>query len=255
MKRRCVRAASGSTLSARDTEVLRSIAWAGFLSTTQVQALHFPSRRVAQRRLRALLDHALVRARLQGDAVLHRDNIYTLTPAGSRYLVDRGASEDVATPGRVPTWRALPHASAIRDVFVAFRERHRAGDLALVDFLFEGDLAATPGFAAAGLRPDALAVHSTRGGERRVAIEVDLGSEPTRVLAAKLGKYNAIMGSLVHEVVFGLGGARRVLHGLVEQAGLGAHVHLVQLRDLGRFLRERCGGALAPASRPFRRVR
>lgn len=255
MKRRCVRAPSASTLSARDTEVLRSIAWAGFLSTSQVQALHFPSRRVAQRRLRALLDHALVRARLQGDAVLHRDNIYTLTPAGSRYLVDRGASSDVAMPGRVPTWRALPHASGIRDAFVAFRERHHVGDLELVDFLFEGDLAATAGFAEAGLRPDALAVLATRTGERRVAIEVDLGSEPTRVLAVKLTKYNTIMGSLVHEVVFVLGGARRVLHGLVEQAGLGAHVHLVPLGDLGRFLCERCNGVFKPVPRPFRRVR
>lgn len=47
--------------------------------------------------------------------------------------------------------------------------------------------------ARALISSDALVVLSTVAGERRIAIELDLGTEPTRVLKLKLAKYRELV--------------------------------------------------------------
>lgn len=254
MKRRCVRAPTAARCDVpRDIETLRSLAWARFLTTSQIAALHFPSRRVAQRRLRALFDHGLIRTRLQGEAVLHRDSLHALSAAGARLLEERGTANDIARPGRFPAWRALPHATAIRDVFVAFRSAERDGRIALDDVLFEGDLVRVPTLVEAGLIPDLLVTIRTASGERRIAVEVDLGTEPNRVLKAKLDRYATLIGAgFCHEVLFVLGGARRLLESLVAESGIGGSVRRVRREDVAALLDECSHGPYAPPVRAER---
>lgn len=178
--------------SARDLELLRSLAWAGYLSTGQLRRLHFPSIRTAQRRLRALLDHGLVRAHLQGVA-LHLESVHALTPKGITRLELTGVRN--LRLRRVPRVGKLAHGLASRDLFVAFVLAERAGACELGDFLFEEDLASEPSFRAAGIIPDALAIVRYDGQEVFVGWEVDLGTETTTTLRRKLGAWRRMLES------------------------------------------------------------
>jgi hypothetical protein len=186
------RAVVGST---RDTEALTSLAWAGFLETSQIERLHFPSRRVAQRRLRALLDHGLVRAHLQGEA-LQRPNVYTMTRTGLERLTEQGRFPDgTPKPSRMPRPQHLRHALAVRETFVAFVLAEKTGAFELKDFRFDADLGGVAVFKAAHLVPDALAEFVVEGFSYTVGIEVDLGTETTATLAAKFSAWSRLLGA------------------------------------------------------------
>lgn len=183
------RSAIGAT---RDARVLQSLGWAGFLATGQIERLHFPSRRTAQRRLRALLDHGLVRACLQGTS-LHLQNVYALTAKGSDWLGSRGTAG--VKPRRVVRLQKLEHALAVRDLFVAFSWADQAGHIELEDFRFEDDLAREPVFQSAGIIPDGLAL--LRHGRHRLTVgcEIDLGSETGRMLQSKCTSWAQLLRS------------------------------------------------------------
>ncbi|MDB4928276.1 MAG: Replication-relaxation [Myxococcaceae bacterium] len=169
----------------RDRAVLEDIVWAGYLTTGQVATLHFPTRRRAQRRLRALLDHGLVEAHLQGDA-LQRETFFSPTSRARTWLEAREAfPHGVPRSLRLPRPQKLAHALGIRDVFVAFLRAEREGRFALDDFRFDGDLARDPTFAPLRLIPDGLA--SVRRGDAvfRAGVEYDRGTETTSTLRAK----------------------------------------------------------------------
>ena len=176
----------------RDLSVLHSLAWAGFLSTGQVERLHFPSRRTTQRRLRALLDHGLLRACLQGTS-LHLQNVYALTPKGVAHLESGGVTD--VKPRRVVRAQKLEHALAVRDLFVAFFITDQCNGIQLDDFRFEDDLAEEPVFQSAGIIPDGLAI--VRQGDVRLTIgcEIDLGSETKRMLKAKCALWAELLRS------------------------------------------------------------
>jgi hypothetical protein len=198
---------------ARDLRILQSLAWAGFLSTGQIERLHFPSRRTAQRRLRALLDHGLVRACLQGMS-LHLQNVYALTATGSEFLAARGVQG--TKPRRVVRFQKLEHALAVRDLFVAVSMAANVNAIELEDFRFEDDLAKEPVFQSAGIIPDGLAF-VRRGDDRRViGCEIDLGSETGRMLKAKCALWVQLLRSAVFDkmdllfVVVGAGRASTI---------------------------------------------
>jgi hypothetical protein len=179
----------------RDLDILASLAWGGVLSTPQVERLHFRSRRRAQRRLRSLFDHELVRVHVPHGA-LHLPNVYTLTGLGLQRLVERGDfAEGALRPMRLPRPQRLAHSLAIRDVFVGFRRAEQAGALALDDFRFEEELAGEAVFRAAGLVPDAIAVTVAAGERVTVGIEVDLGTETTATLRAKCVSWSRLLRS------------------------------------------------------------
>lgn len=205
----------------RDLEVLRSLAWAGYLSTEQVRRLHFPSTRTAQRRLRALLDHGLARAHLQG-AALHLENVWTLTPTGAARLEATGSTNVRA--GRAPRLQKLAHGLAIRDVFVAFVLAERAGVFTLEDFRFDGDLATEPLFQAARIVPDCLAILEKGGSAAVIGCEVDLGSETTATLRVKFSAWEGLLARGA------LGGARLLV--AVRDESRGRTVECV-LREVG----------------------
>jgi hypothetical protein len=195
----------GTPTATRDVDVLASVAWAGFLTTAQVERLHFPSRRRAQRRLRVLFDHGLLRAHLQGES-LHKDNVYTLTSRGLDLLVEHGRIEEDAVIRRLPRPGKLRHAVAIRDVFVALVLAEEEDVLDLEDFRFEEDLASEPVFKAAGLIPDAIVLERRDDDISATGIEVDLGTETRATLSAKCTAWARL---LAHPAaVFGAARAR-----------------------------------------------
>lgn len=185
-----------SIISKRDLDVLASIVWAGVLTTGQVERLHFPSRRRAQRRLRALVDHGLARASLQAGA-LERENVYTVSPRGLDRLVEAGHFDGAAPPklGRLPRVSKLAHALAVRDVFVAAVLWERDGESRRIDVAFEGELARDEDFRRAGIVPDALVELAVGARSTDVFVEVDLGTETTTTLRKKLERWRAFRRS------------------------------------------------------------
>jgi hypothetical protein len=204
-KRICPRPGPNSVVGdKRDVDVLSDLDQAGFLTTSQIQSLRFPSRRTAQRRLRVLLDHGLVRAYLQGEA-LHLENVYTLTSTGLDRLVEMGHEPYSQRPKRLPSVSKLQHALRVRDVFIAARRLAREGACHLVDFRFDDDLAAEPELRAAKLIPDAIAFLAVAGNlDHRIslAVEVDLGTEKIGTLRTKLMTYrNLLADAIVNQLL------------------------------------------------------
>lgn len=232
---------------ARDPELLANLAWARYLTTTQLCRLHFPSQRMAQRRMRGLLDLGLVRAVTRE---LHLDGVHLITRTGLDLLMDLGAiREGEFAPGRLPRPQKLTHALAVRDVFVAALEVERAGTFEVVDFRFDEDLARAEPFHGAGLIPDGLARLKVGPLERAVGIEVDLGTETTAMLNSKFSRWTRLLppshGAPVARLLVFAATARRrdTLAALLAEAGLGAVA--------GAYLLTECRTALEGFARTF----
>lgn len=243
------RSAIGDT---RDIRVLRSLAWAGFLSTGQIERLHFPSRRTTQRRLRALLDHGLVRACLQGTS-LHLQNVYALTLKGAEHLAARGVVG--VRPRRVVRLQKLEHALAVRDLFVAFSLSEPYAGIELEDFRFEDDLAKEPLFQSAGIIPDGLAVVRQGTQQYTIGCEIDLGTETGRMLKAKCALWAELLrsravGSLELLFVIAGPGRAKTIQALMTEAG-GRCACILRSLVIAKPL-EVVGGLFAP---PIRAVR
>lgn len=224
----------------RDQEVLASIAWAGVLTTSQVERLHFPSRRRAQRRLRALLDHQLVRAHLQGEA-LQRENVYTVTELGIDQLIESGFFlQGAPAPARVPRPQHLAHTIAVRDVFVAAVLAERAGHFQIASLEFGSELRADPVLASAHLEPDALLSLAQGELAQLVGVEVDRGTETTTTLRTKFDAWRRVLAAAGGRRRFDTAAllvaaprdARcRTLRRLLDEAGITLRARVVLLAD------------------------
>ena len=181
--------------SARDLTVLGDLALSGMLTTGQIERLAFPSRRRAQRRLRAYLDLGLVSAHLQAEA-MHRDSVWTMTAAGIEFLSEGGAPARGARPFRARARsQKLRHGLLVRDVTVSLLLAERAGLLALEDVRHDDELAGESAFATARLVPDGFAL--VRDGDRSVPLVWESVSmqQPFGQVQAKLLAYErAIAG-------------------------------------------------------------
>lgn len=177
----------------RDRDILAAMVWAGYLTTGQVTTLFCPTRRRAQRRLRALLDHGLVRAHLQGEA-LQRETFFTPTPKGVEWLDAREAFVGgVPRTLPLPRLQKLAHALGIRDVFVEFLRGEHEGLFVLDDFRFDGDLAGDARFAPERLIPDGVAHVRCDGLLYEVGVEYDRGTETTTTLRAKFRSWATVL--------------------------------------------------------------
>jgi hypothetical protein len=186
------RAAIGSQ---RDLRVLSELGWAGVLTTGQVERLAFPSRRRAQRRLRAYLDAGLVRAQLQAEA-MHRDNLWTLTSTGIEFVRERATNADDLRPFRVNVRsQKLGHALFVRDIAVSFLVAERRGLLILRDLRLDSELANGPAFRQLGLIPDGLAAVDQGGGSLLVLWEVASDAQPLAQVRTKLIAYDRAFGT------------------------------------------------------------
>jgi len=179
----------GLVPSARERDLLPELHWAGFLTTGQIERLAFLSRRRAQRRLRALLDHGYLRAHLQGGA-LHRDTAWTLGPRGVVFLRDEGLVPESARPYRLnPHSQKLGHAVAVRDVAVSFLTARKRGLLPVTDIRLDGELSNRAPFREARLVPDGLVMYEDQGANRLVMWEVNCTGQPLAQVRQKLLAY------------------------------------------------------------------
>lgn len=181
--------------SERDARVLGDLAALGMLTTGQIERLHFPSRRRAQRRLRAYLDAGLARAHLQGEA-MHRDNVWTLSPLGLDFLKERGAVSADARLDR-PRVRSqkLAHALLVREIAVALFGAERAGCLRVRDLRLDNDLANEPLMRSAGLVPDGYAELEVGRTARFILWEAVSTKQPFSQVLSKLTAYERAAAS------------------------------------------------------------
>jgi hypothetical protein len=103
------------------------------------------------------------------------------------------------------------------------------GSFELKDFRFEEDLAGEPMFREARLIPDALAIVRRQGMTFLVGCEVDLGTETTTTLRAKLTAWRGLMGSRPHRdfsllIAVARAERRRTLERLLAEVGCGGLV-------------------------------
>jgi hypothetical protein len=181
--------------SERDLHVLSEIGWAGVLTTGQVERLAFPSRRRAQRRLRAYLDGGLVRAQLQAEA-MHRDNVWTLTRTGIEFLQERATNAGSLRPFHLNVRsQKLGHALLVRDIAVSFLVAERRGLLAVRDLRLDSELANGPAFRQLGLIPDGLAAVEFNGESLLVVWEVASDAQPLAQVRTKLLAYDRAFGT------------------------------------------------------------
>jgi hypothetical protein len=220
-------------LRPRDLDALGSIAAAGYLTTGQLERLHYGSRRVAQRRLRVLLDHELVVGDMQGEH-LQKETVFRTTARGLERLLDEGRGVQSRKRPRLPRPGKLRHGIAVRDVYVAARLHERAGGWMVTEHRFDSELAGDPVLRAARLIPDVLVRAVTGGHHVVVFAEVDLGSEPVSTVRAKLDRYDALREAVpeygtAEVIVLVEGDARRRR---VEEGPRRAHVRVMAARDL-----------------------
>lgn len=222
-KRAKARSKAVSRICPRDLEALASVARCGFLTTTQLARLHFTdSVRVAQRRLRCLLDHRLVMASLQSEQ-LHRPTVFRPTKPGLELLLDGEHNLGERTQiSRLPKPAKLRHAIAIRDIAVVAQLLAARGSWTLDRTRFDSDLASEPVLRAAGLIPDLLLEVRVPSGEVSLFVEVDCGTEPLATLVSKVDRYDELRAGAAEyaraEVLFIVEGEKRTvrLRGLVE---------------------------------------
>jgi len=134
----------GYSVTRRDLGVLEDLARMRYLRTSQVQMLHFPSRRVANRRLEALRSAGYVdRFRLpmimgQGSA----DYVYCLTQQGGELLVTLGdlPLEEMRWPQRNSRPKnsfLMEHHLGINDFWIAMESSCKTSGLSLPAFVPE----------------------------------------------------------------------------------------------------------------------
>jgi Replication-relaxation len=188
------------SLSDRDVAVLRSVAAHRFISTRQLERLHFAdhatpdsgaraSRRVLNR-LHVL--HLLVHLerRVGGVRAGSAGYVWHLASAGQRVI----AMHDGTDPGRQrePSERLLKHSLAVAETHVVLVEAARSGRFELIDVQLEP--ASWRRFHGLGgevrlIRPDLSAVTAVDDYEDHWFIEVDLGSEHPPTVVRKCGLY------------------------------------------------------------------
>ncbi|WP_350339608.1 replication-relaxation family protein [Gordonia sp. (in: high G+C Gram-positive bacteria)] len=189
-------------LSDRDLTILRSVDDHQFLTTRQIELLHFASvapdarGRVTRRalaRLRGLRVLDTLDRRVGGARAGSRGFVYHVGVAGDR-LLDHSQRRS----GRLryePTTRFVDHRLAVADAHVALSVACRTDRLELIDSAVEPRSWRTYtgiGSARRTLKPDLFAETAT-GDDQVTAwfIEIDLGSEHLPTLLTKCREYEA----------------------------------------------------------------
>ncbi len=141
----------GTLLTQRDVALLRSLVTLRFLTTTQVQRLHFPSEHTVLRRLRRLEEAGVVRRTM---APTISSQLVTLTARGFDVAMNGDAPSSgckAVRPPRLPGPLFLRHLVAVNDFRIALAEslnKHR--DVELLRFASHSDRE----WAGMGRRPD-----------------------------------------------------------------------------------------------------
>lgn len=176
----------GTRITPRDLIALQAIAQAQPMTTRQVQTLLGLSDDMAQRRLRVLHNHGLVRTQV---TALHEQNRYTLAPGAIPTLCRLGHDSESLWIPRGIERVDLAHHEATIDVYVAVRlATARSGRLQLVRWVFEREIRRSLGDVEGVLVPDAVGLFSREGeAPFAVAFEIDMGSENPSFVAKHKG--------------------------------------------------------------------
>jgi hypothetical protein len=176
-------------LSARDEALLRAIARFRLVRTADLAALFFPGRHadVCAERLRRLFDAGYLEVHVTERAA---PNLYSLGPAGRKWLVDQGGAWLPAPRGG---WDH--HLGVVQVWAMLAAVLHGRSGLGLTRFVPEWEIRSKSPYQATVV-PDALVEVGRIGGECRgpvrIALEVDLGTESLPVLRKKLRAYREL---------------------------------------------------------------
>jgi hypothetical protein len=188
----------GKDLSTIERAVLDSLRALHYLTTTQVERMHFrrPDRtsiaasRAARRCLVQLHSLGLVERlerRIGGIRAGSASFVLTLSPAGARLLADPSRRR-----AREPSRLHLDHVLAVSELVVRLHEIERRGRTHLEQVTAEPDcwrpFAAQHG-ARGLLKPDLRLTVGVDGQERHWFVEIDRGSEHGPVIRRKMQTY------------------------------------------------------------------
>ena len=178
-------------LSSRDMTLLRALARFRLARTSDLVALAFADvrRDTAGKRLRRLFDAGYL------DVVPQRrtdENVYTLGPQGKRWIEASGGRVSLRPAG------GLEHHLAIVSAWVELAvAAHENPTLQLASLRPDWEVRQVAWANGASVVPDALVeLRVVTGGQSaclRLALEVDLGTEPSGVLRDKLRRYRDLL--------------------------------------------------------------
>lgn len=187
-----------ASLTAVDWDVLQSLAKFHYLTTRQIQRLHFnqPARSIAaasrasRRRLQQLYEQRVVDRldrRIGGVRAGSASYVLTVSPIGARLL-----ESSTRRRAREPSLLHLDHVLAVAELAVQLHEAHTAG-ATIVRRLEPEPACWRPFIARHGarglLKPDLRVTVADDGRELHWFIEVDRGTEHAPVLRRKMRTY------------------------------------------------------------------
>jgi hypothetical protein len=207
-------AALRRSLSERDWAMLRSVAEHRFLTTKQLERLHFTDHttpasaaRSCRYAVRHLAEQRLIRSlarRIGGLRAGSASYVWTTDVVGRRLL-----TTDTDTPPRrhaEPSERFLQHALAIAETHLALIDADRRGDLELLRVELEPSCwrpYLTGSGSRAVLQPDLLVTTGAGEFEDAWFIEVDLGTEHPPTLLRKCEQYQAYRATGIEQARYG----------------------------------------------------
>lgn len=218
----------------RDLDVLALVALYRYLSTEQVARDLFPSEDRCRRRLRQLYDAGYVNLHIMAS---NEPAIVTLTASGLNGLgQDRpDVAENVHLPGPLRL-AGLPHHLAVVDARQYVRALARAdGGVVVRCERGQRGLARDLGLDEARLVPDAVERLVFGRDIVTISVELDRGTEGSRVLGQKLVRYKPVLDSGKLElwiVLSGGEGRRRNVESLVRDAGLAEHTRVMDVEHV-----------------------
>ncbi|MFY1656059.1 replication-relaxation family protein [Micromonospora sp. WMMD1274] len=216
-------------LTARDHHLLRWLAEHYVLSTDQIAAALFPSRRSARLRLARLQQMEAV-SRFVDVTTGSGQYLYTLGPLGvvvypsafndpNRAHV-RAPRSSVERTERIIGSRKLRHLLGTNQLFIDLAAFSRGDDNATLARWWSEQHAAAV-FARSGIQPDGHGVWVAGGREVGFFLEHDNGTEPLRTVLRKLRGYEQLAGyGPRYPVLLRVPGRRREQHLLEALAGV-----------------------------------
>lgn len=198
-------------LSARDRDILRSVAALKLLSARQVERLHFYEAPSSGSHLTRARTGRRVLERLVRDGLLARLNrrigglrsgsasyVYCLAPTGQRLVKPSGARARV----REPTAAFIDHTLAVADAWVEVTEAGRAGGFDVLHM--EGEPECWRRFTSLGgvaqtLKPDLFVSLGVSDLELRWFIELDLNTHHSPAVQRKANQYLAYFKSGIEQ--------------------------------------------------------
>jgi len=204
------------TLKERDKTILATVRKCRYLTTGQVQRLHFTDAatataaiRSANRNLDKLRGFGLVNAlsrRIGGVRAGSTSLIWYLTDAGERML--RLENYDARPRKRFfePSPYFLAHTLAVSECYVQLFELCNGGDLKLVEAKIEPSCWRPHNYKGAitTLKPDLFAVTSSGKYEDRYFFEIDLNTETPAVILEKCHRYHRYYQSGLEQKQYGV---------------------------------------------------